>query len=625
ATFNDLSIDKAGSGYTLDATSSGLTTATSTSFDVTPGALASFAVDAPVSGTAGTPFSVTITAEDDSGNTTTSVSGATSLSVDSGSISPASIAESEFTDDGVWTGNITLTESGERTITATNSGKTGSDTITIEAGSASSLVFSQQPTDAVAGATIAPPVTVEVRDQWNNLCTSDSTTSVSIAINNNPGGGTLSGTTTQTASSGIATFNDLSIDKAGSGYTLEAASAGLTTAVSISFDITAGPAEKIRIEDQVDGTGTEIESRTLSSGERFTLYAISRDKYDNFVANVSATWSLIDKTRGIAEGDLVPSVDAKSAVFTAHGGGTARIKAQHPALGEDTTGLISVINQAPVANAGPDQEVNTGDHVQLDGSSSLDPDGDPLTYSWNFHKKPSQSQAALENSDTATPYFIADKGGEYIVRLIVSDGLVDSNADDVRIYANFPPIARFQFEPKSGFAPCKIRFDASSSSDPDGRIVSYEWDFGDGNTSSGVSTFHTYTSRGEFLVELKVIDNNGLSDTATSKVRIHDVFPPIHISLKREINRSLFRKEAFHTISWEYNPENNGLTIVSYRIYRKEAGKGDLSYRMVGTVPGSVFEYVDGYLDYTKKYVYVVTSVESSGHESKFSEPVGNR
>jgi PKD repeat protein len=111
-----------------------------------------------------------------------------------------------------------------------------------------------------------------------------------------------------------------------------------------------------------------------------------------------------------------------------------------------------------------------------------------------------------------------------------------------------PPIALFKFEPITGSVPCEICFDASSSYDPDGYIVSYDWDFGDGSGGHGVSACHTCTFRGEFLVTLRVIDNNGLSDTATAQINLQAaVYPPINVLLKREINRSLFRKEAFHT------------------------------------------------------------------------------
>jgi PKD repeat protein len=188
-----------------------------------------------------------------------------------------------------------------------------------------------------------------------------------------------------------------------------------------------------------------------------------------------------------------------------------------------------------------------------------------------------------------------------------------------------PPVAVLQFQPESGSVPCEVCFDASLSYDLDGQIVSYDWDFGDGSVGSGVNTSHTYAVWGIFIVTLKVTDNDGLSDTASDQINLQaTVYPPINIFLTREINRSLFRKEAFHTITWSLNPNNSSVTITGYRIYRKEAGEGDERYQLLGAVSGDAFAYVDGYLDVNKAYAYAVTSVESSGLESGFSSPVGN-
>ncbi len=77
---------------------------------------------------------------------------------------------------------------------------------------------------------------LRILDANDNL--TSSTASVTVAIGTNPGGGTLAGTLTRAAVAGTATFNDLSIDKAGVGYTLTAASTGLTGATSGAFDIT---------------------------------------------------------------------------------------------------------------------------------------------------------------------------------------------------------------------------------------------------------------------------------------------------------------------------------------------------------------------------------------------------
>src|SRR5260370_23198247 len=85
---------------------------------------------------------------------------------------------------------------------------------------------------------ISPAVTVQVLDAFNNL--TSSTANVTLAIGTNPGGGTLSGTTTVAAVSGVATFSNLSINKTGTGYTLAASSGALTGATSNTFNITAG-------------------------------------------------------------------------------------------------------------------------------------------------------------------------------------------------------------------------------------------------------------------------------------------------------------------------------------------------------------------------------------------------
>jgi len=95
--------------------------------------------------------------------------------------------------------------------------------------------------------------------------------------------------------------------------------------------------------------------------------------------------------------------------------------------------ITAVPNRAPVANAGPDQSVNTGSTVYLDGTGSYDPDGDSITYSWVFITNPS-STATLSGADTATPTFVADVDGDYEVELTVSDGEL-SSTDSVMIAA----------------------------------------------------------------------------------------------------------------------------------------------------------------------------------------------
>ncbi len=94
---------------------------------------------------------------------------------------------------------------------------------------------------------------------------------------------------------------------------------------------------------------------------------------------------------------------------------------------------ITPVNDIPIADAGLPQTVNEGENVQLDGTASSDIDGDTLRYSWHFIKKPSGSNAVLDNNAVARPNFLPDQVGEYIVALIVNDGKVDSSPANVTI------------------------------------------------------------------------------------------------------------------------------------------------------------------------------------------------
>jgi hypothetical protein len=100
------------------------------------------------------------------------------------------------------------------------------------------LVFTVQPSNAVAGQIITPAVRVAARDSLGNVDTSFAA-NVTISIGVNPVGGNLGGTTTVPAVAGVALFGDLTIDRSGQGYTLRASAPGAQSASSDPFDILA--------------------------------------------------------------------------------------------------------------------------------------------------------------------------------------------------------------------------------------------------------------------------------------------------------------------------------------------------------------------------------------------------
>lgn len=101
-------------------------------------------------------------------------------------------------------------------------------------------------------------------------------------------------------------------------------------------------------------------------------------------------------------------------------------------------------NTPPVADAGPDRKVTVGATVQLDGSGSKDPDGDPLSFYWEIIAKPAGSVAILSDPRIARPTFVADKVGTYTVKLTVHDGRGGSDVAQVTITAVEAPPGRLK-------------------------------------------------------------------------------------------------------------------------------------------------------------------------------------
>jgi hypothetical protein len=132
------------------------------------------------------------------------------------------------------------------TITATSEGKSGTPLVSVVPRPATRLDFLQQPGPATAGQPITPAIRVAIQnDQGGTVAAAANP--VSIALSTNPAGATLSGTTTVPAVNGIATFSNLSLDRAAGGYTLTVSSAGLAPATSTIFTNVAGPTSQLTI------------------------------------------------------------------------------------------------------------------------------------------------------------------------------------------------------------------------------------------------------------------------------------------------------------------------------------------------------------------------------------------
>lgn len=174
-----------------------------------------------------------------------------------------------------------------------------------------------------------------------------------------------------------------------------------------------------------------------------------------------------------------------------------------------------------------------GELIQLTADANDPEEGLNVLYSWHVD---TVHQAHIHfdtfESTDAAPTFTAVAHGttgerySYRVTLTVTDGgglTATAVAYLVPVgLTNQAPVAAFTMLPASGSPPLNVAFDASTTNDPDGDLVTYAWDFGDGTTGSGVTTTHIYDQSGTYNVALIARDILGATGTRTATVVVQD-------------------------------------------------------------------------------------------------------
>jgi len=157
-------------------------------------------------------------------------------------------------------------------------------------------------------------------------------------------------------------------------------------------------------------------------------------------------------------------------------------------------------------------------NVTFDASDSTAPDTEIVEYAWMIGD-------ASEPATGKQVTYRFHSGGEYTVKLVITDNRGNTDTDTVTIdvdpETSEPPTAVAEATPTSGEAPLEVTFDASDSSDPDGDIQRYGWRFKDGSTpAEGETVTHTFQTAGEYDVELVVFDSQGNQDSTTITVTV---------------------------------------------------------------------------------------------------------
>jgi PKD repeat protein len=171
-------------------------------------------------------------------------------------------------------------------------------------------------------------------------------------------------------------------------------------------------------------------------------------------------------------------------------------------------------NSPPVADAGGSYEGAVDVAVQFDGSGSSDRDGSIETYKWDFGDG--------KTAQGKKPQHVYANAGKYNVTLKVTDdaGAKDSDSTNADIGATSQPPVADAGGSYEGSVDANVEFDGSASSDSDGKIKKYKWDFGDGKTAKGKAPDHKYKESGKYTVTLTVTDDSGEKDSDTSQADV---------------------------------------------------------------------------------------------------------
>ena len=307
ATFSDLNMTLADTGYAITASSGGLTPATSNSFNITSAAADNLVwVDQPANTAAGqimAPFTVRVRdayANNVQGVTVSITATNSTLAVYQAGTTVAYATAASASDGLATFSAISMTAAGAGYVFRASSGtlaQVNSSGFNIAPGTANNLAFVQQPANTSAGAVMSP-VTVRIKDAYNNLLAGQS---ISITATN---GTFINGALTQPSdTNGIATFTPLSITAAAAGYVLSATSGALMV-TSSAFDITSAVAYL---------AFTQQPSNTTAGATMASITVLVQDQFNNPQSGITVS---LTTTNGTLLNGMLSRVSNGSGIAT---------------------------------------------------------------------------------------------------------------------------------------------------------------------------------------------------------------------------------------------------------------------------------------------------------------------
>src|SRR3989339_72452 len=297
----------------------------------------------------------------------------------------------------------------------------------------------------------------------------------------------------------------------------------------------------LRVTDNSGEYGTyEVEINVTSA---LTPTAVITQTNDGeYYAGVEYSFSAIDSSSPNGEidkyewdfGDETNVIKTRSADHTYEETGTYVVKLtvtdEADEEGSETIEIEVVApSQKPIASittvpaVSEEEGAIVGDvpfTVAFSASESMDADENIVDYEWDF-----DGDGKSDDTGETTTYTY-EEAGTYTAQLKVIDGDGNEDMETVVITAEAQGLtATLSATPVSGEVPLEVEFSAAGSSYPEGEIVAYSWDFGDGTSEyvSGAEVTYEYDSVGSFTATVTVVTSDGTEDTASMNIVVRPV------------------------------------------------------------------------------------------------------
>jgi PKD repeat protein len=311
---------------------------------------------------------------------------------------------------------------------------------------------------------------------------------------------------------------------------------------------------------------------------------------------VEWNWDFGDGSTGT--GEMFPYTYAAFGVYTV---GLCVVDNEGAESCCETTAMV---NGFPLCDAGGPYAADQGEEITFDGTGSSDPEGGVLTYAWDFGDGTTGEGATAPHTYTTF--------GMFTVSLCVVDDFGAESCCETTADINALPICDAN-GPYVGNALEVVHFDGTGSSDPDGTIESYSWDFGDGETGSGATPDHIYMTPGLYTVTLCVVDDDQAESCCET---FADIDEPVAVELA---GFEITSEDGTVTITWETSFEQNNAGFHVRRALDGETTFERVNEAMIrGENREATYEFVDRTAMPGETYAYQLEAIDLRGSTQFF-------